>query len=326
MHFLFDYIIFEHNGNEIERDREPGITSLIRTLLCYNAHECNSLQIAGFQWPDKASLPTVDVDKFTFQLPFSHLFGIFRDYALVMRGRFKFRFVRSRTDNNCYKTTNVDNTLKITLKSVSLLAKQVYPNQSAKLSLLNGLRKNRDIPVIFRKWMFHELPALRRGNKEIWSVTSTVNKSRPQFVIVALQTKRKDNISADCTLFDHVNMLDVKVYLNSYCYPFEPQNLHFNAKNYADVYRMYSDFQSYITESNRQEPLLTYEEFKDRTIFVIDTTKCNDEDKTLSTPCDVRIELHSNTDFPENTKAYCILITECLYTYKPLTSEIMTVI
>nr|XP_022904052.1 uncharacterized protein LOC111416308 [Onthophagus taurus] len=183
--YLFEYIAFEHNGTEIERVREPGLTLLIRTLIFRNL-ERSYLEIAGLKWPPEGNLPTVSANKdFTFQIPLSHIFGLFRDYNHVMRGRFKFRFVRSRTDSNCYKSTSKadSSTAEFTVKTVTLLAKHVYPSPSIKMKLLDGLNKNANIPVPFRKWSFYELPSMRKGNKEIWSVTSTTNRGRPQYVI-----------------------------------------------------------------------------------------------------------------------------------------------
>ncbi|XP_071056441.1 uncharacterized protein [Onthophagus taurus] len=261
--FLFEYIAFEHNGVEIERVREPGLTSLIRTLLHHNDVECKSLEIAGLKWPPEGALPTVDGvnDNFVFQIPLVHIFGLFRDYNQVMRGRFKFRFVRSRTDSNCSKSisTKADpSTGEFTLKTVSLLAKHVYPSPSIKIRLLDGLNKNSNIAVPFRKWTFYELPSMRRGNKEIWPVTSTTNRGRPQYVIVAFQTNRKDQPNSDCTLFDHLNIIDLKVYLNSYSYPFESMNLDFTKENYVELYKMYTEFQPYIWESNRKQPIMDF--------------------------------------------------------------------
>lgn len=329
--FFFEYIAFEHNGTEIERVREPGLTSFIRSLLQQNDVEWKSLEIAGLKWPPNGNLPTVSANKtFAFQVPLNHIFGLFRDYNHVMRGRFKFRFVRSRTDFNCYKSISKKpadkSTATFTIKTVSLLAKHVYPSPSMKMRLLDGLNKNSSVPVAFRKWSFYELPSMRKGNKEIWPVTSTTNKGRPQYVIVGFQTDKKDQITGDCTLFDHLNIVDLKVYLNSYCYPFESMNLEFAKENYVELYKMYTEFQPYIWESSRRQPILNFVDFKSRSLFVVDTTKNNDEETAPTTSCEVRVEIQSSKDFPENTKAYCILIQESMYTYKPLSGEVSIVI
>ncbi|XP_071052932.1 uncharacterized protein [Onthophagus taurus] len=327
--YLFEYIAFEHNGTEIERVREPGLTSLIRTLLQQNEVECKSLEIAGLKWPPEGNLPTVSANKdFTFQIPLSHIFGLFRDYNHVMRGRFKFRFVRSRTDSNCYKSTSKadSSTAEFTVKTVTLLAKHVYPSPSIKMKLLDGLNKNANIPVPFRKWSFYELPSMRKGNKEIWSVTSTTNRGRPQYVIVAFQTNRKDQPNSDCTLFDHLNIIDLKVYLNSYCYPFESMNLEFAKENYVELYKMYTEFQPYIWETSRKQPIMDFASFKKRSLFVVDTTKNSDEEAAPSASCEVRIEIQSGKDFPPDTKAYCILLQESMYTYKSLSGEVSVII
>ncbi|KAJ8915425.1 hypothetical protein NQ315_003186 [Exocentrus adspersus] len=62
-----------------------------------------------------------------------------------------------------------------------------------------------------------------------------------------------------------------------------------------------------------KRPLLDYNVLKERTLFVIDCSR-RDENERPST-VDVRLEIEAAQGFPENTKAYCIIIHDCIMEY-----------
>jgi hypothetical protein len=329
--FLFDNISYELNGFEIEKVRDPGITTLLKSFLCYNNEEVKTLQVAGFIWPYNEILPSVNEDgNFSFLIPLPHLFGCFHDYQRVLRGQHKFRFVRSRTDNNCFQTVVIDaggggvhKKVSFTLKTVAIASKQIYPSDLQKLDLLRGLKQDKPIKVPFRKWDLYELPHLTRGNREIWTVKTSPITERPRFVIIAFQGNRKDNHREDATKLDHMNIVDLKVYINSQSYPYEQMNLDFAKKRYTEIYKMYSEFQSQFYWNRHQcQPLLDYASFKERTMFVIDTSRYNEDDNVPSSTCNLRVEFQSSADFPNKTKAYCLVIHDSVFEYKPLTTVV----
>lgn len=49
--FLFESVTFELNGKEIEKVRDPGLTSTVKNMLCLNEQESTSLNTAGWNWP-----------------------------------------------------------------------------------------------------------------------------------------------------------------------------------------------------------------------------------------------------------------------------------
>ncbi|KAJ8914879.1 hypothetical protein NQ315_014892 [Exocentrus adspersus] len=65
-----------------------------------------------------------------------------------------------------------------------------------------------------------------------------------------------------------------------------------------------------------KRPILDYDVFKERTLFVIDCSR-RDENERPST-VDVRLEIEAAQGFPENTRAYCIIIHDCIMEYLPL--------
>ena len=49
--FLFESITYELNGREIEKVRNPGIVSTVKSLLCLNDKESKALDMVGWLWP-----------------------------------------------------------------------------------------------------------------------------------------------------------------------------------------------------------------------------------------------------------------------------------
>lgn len=81
---------------------------------------------------------------------------------------------------------------------------------------------------------------------------------------------------------------------------------------------MYTKFrQSYY--SIPADPLLDLKLFKEKApLFIID---CSRQNETLKTgPVDVRLEIESLLDLPENKSAYCLIINDRLVEYKPLST------
>lgn len=71
-------------------------------------------------------------------------------------------------------------------------------------------------------------------------------------------------------------------------------------------------------------PNLTYADFKNHALYVFDVTKQNESVK--SSTIDLQIEMESNQNFPENTKAFCLILFDSVVEYTPLTGIVRKVL
>lgn len=318
--YLFDSISYELNGKELDKVRDPGTVSLIKGYLCYETND-NSLTIGGWNYPE-GQLVTYDPVKTTFflRIPLWHLFGFFYDYKRVVFGKQVLRLIRARSDNNCFKVSNDDTFGELTITNVELKVKHVFLNDVLKLNLLSQINSDKPILIPYRQWELHELPALTTGGttKEIWSVKTCTNVESPRYVIVAFQTDKKDKKTQDVTLFDNIDISNIKLSLNSEYYPYEDMKLNFTSKKYSEAYYMYTQFSKLFASNNK--PILDFAAFTDRALFIIDCSKRNDSIK--SSTVDIKLEIESRTSFPQNTKAYCIIIHDRVMEYLPLSGVI----
>ncbi|CAH1106887.1 unnamed protein product [Psylliodes chrysocephalus] len=318
--FLFDSCVYSDIGKELETVRDPGIVSTVRALTCCSPEESKHMSIAGWNYP---TVPILSSDKsFSLLMP---IFNMFNDYPLITCGRQTLRFVRARNDNDCViikeKTVSgalTKTSVKLVIESIELRIKHIYPSDEVKEKLLKFISTNRPIMKWFRKWELHELPALTpSARREIWSVKISTKVERPRYVIVFFQTEKRDNIQSDPTTFDHIYIQSIRLSLNGDYYPNERTQLDFDNNHFTEAHFNYSEFQPSYTKNTQKRILLDYLAFKNRALFVID---CSKQEETMkSGSVDVKLDIEANNGFPENTKAYCIIIHDVLMEYSPLT-------
>jgi hypothetical protein len=316
--FLFEEAIYLLNGIEIDRTRDVGITTTIKNFLsCPNQH-----QNALFGWQQSGSITTYNhaKKKFYAQIPLKKLFGFFEDYdKVIVNARQEIILLRASNDKNCCNTAS-NESLSLQIEKIELLMEHVEPNEELKLKMYQEFLRDRPIPLPFRKWELHELPALRKTTRDLWSVKTSTSLERPRYVIVCFQNKtKKNNHVEDATKFDHCNIRNIKIHLNSESYPYDSMNLDFSTDNYLTAYHMYTQFQStyHNLKENEVSPQLTYTQFKDHPLFVFDVSHQNEAIK--SSTIDLKIEMESDKSFDENICAYCLILYDSIAEYTPLT-------
>ncbi|CAL1680804.1 unnamed protein product [Lasius platythorax] len=75
----------------------------------------------------------------------------------------------------------------------------------------------------FRSWDLYKYPLLQRTTKHSWPIKTATQLEKPRYVVFALQTGRKNVMFEDTSRFDDCKLTNVKLYLNSECYPYDAQ-------------------------------------------------------------------------------------------------------
>lgn len=174
----------------------------------------------------------------------------------------------------------------------------------------------------FRSWVLYEYPALPQTTSNTWVVKTSNQINKPRYVILGFQTNRKNRINTNMSCYDHCNISDVKVYLNSESYPYD--SLNFAENMYCMMYDMYTKFQqTYYQNTERSiDPYLNSSNFKTQApLFVFDCSRQNDSIK--SSMIDLRIEIQAKQNIPANTAAYCLVIHDNVISYNPYTNIIV---
>lgn len=327
--FLFETVTYELFGVEVDSVRDPGLVSTIRGYLLYENDVKNELETASwtFSGDDNDKAPFANDDgTFIFRIPLKHMLNFFNEYQMALCGKQTIRLVRAQNDNNALKITAGAGEAsgitkgKITINSMELKVNHIYPNDALKVELLEAMKTDNPIMMPYRKWEIHELPSLAAGStSEIWTVKTTSYIDCPRYVICCFQTKRKNEAGADPTLFDNIDISDVRLVLNGEYIPQENLRMNFKTRDYSEAYSNYYKFAASYGYP-RKSSLLTYSNFTDRCLFVIDCSRRDESFK--SSTIDVKLEIESRSGFPDNTRAYCIIAHDCIMEYLPL-SEVV---
>ena len=193
-----------------------------------------------------------------------------------------------------------------------------------KINLLNFIGKDRPIDMSFRTWELYEYPQLPQSKNHVWTVKTSNQLEKPRFVFLVFQSNRKDQKDNRASRFDHCNISNVRLYLNSQYYPYGNLNLDMSQNQYSILYDMYTKFQSSYYNKVSQ-PMLKKDDFKQyMPLIVID---CSKQDESLkNAPVDIRLEFEARENFPANTAAYCLILHDRIVQYNPMSGDVRKLI
>lgn len=314
--FLFEEIRYEMNGVEIDRCKGPGITTTIKNFLSLNDQESKALSNAGWSGDDPLS---TKAGFFNFSVPLKMILGFAEDYQKVIVGcKHELVLIRSRTDENAVVSPTDD--VQIRIFKLTWRVPHISIADEEKLGMLKVIGSGHPIQMFFRSWDMYEYPLLQTTQQHTWTVKTSTQLEKPRFVILAFQTDRKNQKAKDVSRFDHCNLTDIKVHLNSESYPYDDLNIKFDRDQYALLYDMFMKFQSTYYGRHAQS-FISLENFKSNApLFVIDCSHQNESIK--SGAVDIRVEFKTAQNIPASTTAFCLLLHDRIVEYNPLTAEV----
>ena len=314
--FLFQDIRYELNGVEIDKIKNSGITTTMKSFLSLNENDAKTSKQWG--WDKNGNQCT---GNFSASVPLNRILGFAEDYdKIIINCKHELILLRSNTDYNTLQMAAGQILNSIAIHKIIWRVPHIKVSDREKINLLKYLEKDRPLTIALRKWDLYEYSLLPKTTKHTWAIKTTSQIEKPRYVIIGLQTARKNDLNKDMSCFDHCNIRDVKVFLNSTYYPYENLNTKFKEGNYSLIYEQYVRFQqSYY--GRRAEPLLSFKEFREiAPLYVID---CCRQNETLKTgPVDVRVEIESIEELPDHTSAYCLILNDCIIEYKPLSNTV----
>lgn len=313
--YLFENISYQMNGVEIDRVKNAGITTTMKSLISMNENEAKMAMSWG--WNIDGTRNTNE-GKFSVSIPLKNILGVAEDFKrILLNCRHELVLLRSNTNLNALQITANEYVDDIDIKQIVWRVPHVKVSDREKINLLNFLERDRPLQIVFRNWDLYEYPLLPQTTKHTWAIKTSSQIEKPRYVIVGLQTSKKNNGTADMSRFDSCNLRDVKVYLNSTYFPYESIDVNFTENKIALLYESFATFRhSYY--GRPQEPLLSSEQFiAYAPLFVIDCSR-QIENLNSGPVVNIRVELESHTAIPDQTTAYCLILNDCIFEYKPL--------
>src|SRR6266576_728053 len=317
--FLFDEVRYEINSKEIDKTRNLGFASLMKSLCSFTSSEHKLLTNAGWNVEFNNQVLDTSSGLFTVCIPLKMWLGFAEDYKKIIVGvREELVLLRARNDNNALLSTMAgDSKSTVEIKNIFWYLPYVTVSDAAKVSLMKLIDRDTIITMPFRSWEFHENPALSTTTRNNWTITTTSQLEKPRYVIIGFQTDRKNNIKKDNDNFDHISLKDIKLFLNSESYPYSNLNLDTSKKNLALLYNMYVQFQrSYYGRVN-YDVILDRKTFMDNQMLIV--FDCNHQNDSIKTaPVDIRLEIETASTVPANTSCYCLILHDRIVQYSSL--------
>lgn len=316
--FLFDEIRYEIAGVEVDRIRNAGITTLMKNLTTLTANDKYDIQPAGWTADgNNTGLHTATDGTFTCYIPLKMLLGFAEDYRrILLHVKQELILRRSATNDDAVYLTVGKTDYTLTLNKVVWKIPYVQVADEYRIPLLRLVDRDDPIRMAFRKWNLYEYPSVPEAQNNSWTVKSSAQGEKPRYVIVAFQTARKNNKSKIASQFDHCNIKNIKLYLNSVYYPYEPVQ-----GDYHMFYTMFTRmYRSYYNKASSGTILSGTDFVSKAPLFVFDCSKQNETMKNGA--LDIKIEFESASNIPKNTAGYCLIISECVMQYTPLSGTV----
>lgn len=322
---LFDEIRYEMGGQKIAECRKPIITTAIKNMVSYGESHKHSLETSGWGLTDANQvLVHATSNTFTGRILLKNVFGFAETYKKGIIGvKHEMALIISRSFENCYMG-EVD--ADISISKIDWIIKHIIPENDADVLLYKKINdKNiKSIHIPYSKWDLYELPTLRQTSHDIWAVKTTTSMERPRYVIIGFQNAdNSDSRERDVTQFTAADISNIRLYLNSEVYPLERWNLDIGKQLDTLAYYAYEDFQRSYYKKEDPEPMLSLAEFRANPLFVID---CSMQPRPVkSSTVDVKLEFETRKmKFPNNTKAYALIIHDAHLSYNALDGSVHT--
>lgn len=314
---LFDDVQYLINNVSLDRTKNPGISSTMKQYVSLNKDNLHGVHHTG--WFDKDSKLCAN-GHFSFCVPLKNLFGSAEDFSKVfINAKHELILIRSRSDDNAMLITNKEK-MKLSINKVMWKVSHVKPSDLEKLRILRLIDNNTTLQIYFRNWELFEFANLPLTDKTLWTIKTTSQLETPRFVIVGFQTNRKNNVALNSSLFDHIDLRNIRLHLNSESYPYHSLDLNFENNQYAILYDMYSKFQmSYYNTANC--PILSYEEYKTKAPLIV--LDCRFQLETIRTgSVDISLEIETSKTIPALTSCYALILHDKLVNYNVLSGQV----
>lgn len=320
--YLFNEIRHEMNGIVSDSVTKAGLTSTMKGYVSYTPNDSIRLQNSGWFPNDDSTI--IDLKgNFNVCIPLKMLLGFAEDYKkIILNIRQELVLIRSNTDTDALISSdaNAKLSVKVRLDKIYWKVPHITVGLPEELALTRYIDKNVETQVAFRSWETHVYPALETVDRHTWAIKTSTSLETPRYIIIGFQTDRLGKLNKNMSRFDHCDIRNLRVYLNTERYPYDNLNITFGNNQFATLYEMYARFQSSYYEK-QNEPLLTPSTFKDiAPLIVVDCS--NQKDSLQSKAVVLRIEFETNKNVAANTSAYCLILHDRVLTYNALTKSV----
>ena len=273
---LFSRIEYHLSNQLMESINYPGQATTMLGLLKYSDDFSKAQDLNQLWYKDTATTtakadnngfaarhaylihsPTVQCT-FSFRIQTKHIFNFYEDYDKIVYGvKHSLTLVR-KTDDDAIFIGAAAGDGKISLDKMTWFVPHVIPADAEKFSIpvYKTIESKVKLPVACRTRQCHML-SVPESTTFTWRLSLKTAPEKPRFIIVGIQTAKSGDQTKNSSIFDHVNLKNAYLTLNSHRYPAVDDNLSFSNQKYSRVYGdaalfgvKYVDMDELITQSN----------------------------------------------------------------------------
>ena len=187
----------------------------------------------------------------------------------------------------------------------------MLPVLEQKLTLYKTIESKASLPAGYRRIQCDSIP-VAQARTFTWQLSAKSTSEKPRGIIVVFQTDKPGNQEHNLSLFDHCNLTNMFVMLNSRRYSgIDYDGNNFTQQKFSRVHGVATVFRTkfYRLEELVSSPNIQPSDFKELfPIFVFEVSKQSKKLKNSVT--DIQIKAQFSANVPENTEAFVVVISD----------------
>ena len=340
--YLFKRIRYDLSGQEIENIINPGQATTMLGLLKYPDDFSKSKGLNQLWYKDTTAGAVEDntgweirrryiitnadnnakKGTFSFKIPLKHIFGFCEDYDKVVYGVKHTLTLTRNSDNDAIFKGAIDgggNPVdgKVEIKQISWFMPHVTPSDKYKMELYKIIERKEKIPVGYRMIQC-DSATVPNATHFGWRLSVKSSPEVPRFIIVGFQNADKSNSQlTNPAVFDHKNVNNIYVMLNSVKYPTADYNITFLDKEIGRIYGDAADFRSKFFNMDEliSNPNISPAEFLSLyPLFLFDVSKQSEKLKYSTT--DIQLRVIFNAAPGNGVQVYAVIISDRLINFQ----------
>ena len=326
--YLFSNIKYLLNGNEIENMNHPGPGSTMFGHARYSKDYALGPGLAHGWYPDTSTeaantnlgwlkrkqhfiLGPHETGYFSVPIYLDHFNGMAEDYDKVIYGmRHSMYFTRKATDDDAIFRAAGAPAGKIVLSKITWWMPRVIPSEAESYKLYKQISDKITVTCAYRMRQCASINISGVQNYT-WNLGVRMATEKPRYVIIGFQTGKSGSQTQNAALFDHCQVVNMKVRLNSTEYPSTDFNTDFARNNYAGFYQNMLNFMRNYNGVDRlvSSTGIDAQEYKSLfPLFFFDVSRQSERLNQGVVDISVNMNFAANTGL--NTYAYALVISD----------------
>ena len=334
--YLFDRVDYQLGNQNIEGYSNLGQASTLKSLITYPK---NYQEAMSYFWMPDAGLTGCvknnsgftarnsyiiedaypSMGNFSATIPLSHIFGFCENYDKIIYG-IKHELTLRRTSNindailkSPVKDADGNDKYSdgiVTISKLSWRMPHVTPTDNYLVKLSKDIQNKIILEGSFLNRQCESIAMVSGQTTFDWRLNVTAGAEKPRYIVLAFQTEKSDNQIKNPAIFNHCDVKNAYVQLNSERYPEMDLQLNFENNNFTTAYKMLCDYYNHVL--GKENCSISLKEYKNLyPLIVFDTSKQSEKLKNAVT--DIRIKATFNKNIPKNTVAYALVLSDRIF-------------